>query len=1515
MSVALGRFHSPGALARTDRYRARRRQVLETSEKTTGLKLRQVANQPNEGQKGLFRVGGAVQNVTDAMQDIVNKRPFEEAIATVSRSRAFGAGAAAPAAPSGGGGLFGGIKDIAGDIGGVVKRGLDISALSRGVIPAVETTTSTEPTTRLPVGDRVQVFDNEQKYIAKHTTPKFQAVFRATIGESLQAIGVSEELADKVANVAGVMLGQIVLPTSLVPFVGTGSRLVRVARAVTLGAGLGASQEAAFIREIEGRDPELYEILLAAGLGGAGAGIIESGAIGAGFRAARGGVGALAETPAAREALEFAAGEAGSAGGRRPRGIGEPDAESFGPQAFPEPEGGISRAEVAEAGTLPGIDPLPEGQQIVPGDPTAPQALPAARGVERDLPGAGLERLEGEGTLGVSQQGVRIEDITPVQGTQLDAQSQKLMPSERDLIADAAPIAGGDAGGLTRLELQTQRQVEARSKGVPLPVRKQQATEYLADTAADSQPNVAGDVTPPHKRRPKTWEEVEDRNAGRYFENLATKFDDMTAGLRGITNRAGQRVVRNVFVIRDILVHRESYKQVARFNAWIGRHQNLLGINVGKGTFDNISPKAGVEIPESMVQTPMSVYFHPDSYNISPEQAVALREMSDQFDINLKYTQAAGQDVESISDPLKYWPQAVKDVPKGIDQKVWQPVQLARRPWFTHNRRFPDPHDGARAGIKYENGFRAAGARLTEGIESAANLEALTRIRRLTDLPSDLVPQDLSDALKLAQSDFQTARKAALKSGSLADKTAALEAQVALDNAKTAQRVAAERVAAKPKILGRVPKDSDIADEVMRYLEREPPQGWDEMFQIARGVMVTADDSSALIQNWNMFFTNTPAWLKSFGLSASAVKQAPYEFVADNIDLIERGIDLGFITPPTEFQLNRGGKLSQRIGEFPVIKQTQRVFEWNIFAGQTLRYKSLVNSGMTTDELLELASVTRRQAGQMFMPGLTDTQIKNMSRLWFAPQFFAGMTSAVTQPLELAVRASRGDPGAARATRESLKAMGTAFGGAAMFAQGANLYLHGELGNMDDPDKPGFWGIRMPDKVGGGFVFPMGPYQPLIVALTRTMKGDRTAIPKMLEGKMSLPLRWFTAMLEGLGVPLSAVRGDPFTRPGRTFTGRSKVDIAFDVIPLPIGISQVAQGLMQKTPITALEILGGRTTVETPNMELKRKFEEKHNREYDPSTDRVIALADPELAPIVRAKDRRSAERGSESGESRKKREAVISEQAQQLSPFIEGIRAGDPRAGAGFRGEFARFKTFAAGATADSVHGVDFGDAETEAEKLRGELREVIPAKFMGEDFEIDWDAYDAARDAVIDKLDKLRPGFRAAYEGQLRLPEEFQDVERQFLAARQLRDQLSEISPVQGLSADQWKQIQDFLREVNAQRMQWRLDPKVGDIPLEQAIAIVGRQQGKDRGFLNAANTLRGGVPDNLRNPEYDRFLLANAGTGQAPQGLFLFYPELFRRQSLQLGIAQGQGEPVFETAGAGRGRRQRRQRLSRR
>ena len=128
----------------------------------------------------------------------------------------------------------------------------------------------------------------EQEAIATRTTPKFQA--------GLKKIGAPE----RVARYGGTIMGQAALPASLIPFVGKGGVLARIAKSALAGGALGALQEGPYVRAFEDREPTMLDRLAGAGFGAAGAGALEG--VGAGIGAVRRGL-----RGAGREAVQEAA--------------------------------------------------------------------------------------------------------------------------------------------------------------------------------------------------------------------------------------------------------------------------------------------------------------------------------------------------------------------------------------------------------------------------------------------------------------------------------------------------------------------------------------------------------------------------------------------------------------------------------------------------------------------------------------------------------------------------------------------------------------------------------------------------------------------------------------------------------------------------------------------------------------------------------------------------------------------------------------------------------------------------------------------------------------------------------------------------------------------------------------------------------------------------------------------------------------------------------------------------------
>lgn len=329
----------------------------------------------------------------------------------------------------------------------------------------------------------------------------------------------------------------------------------------------------------------------------------------------------------------------------------------------------------------------------------------------------------------------------------------------------------------------------------------------------------------------------------------------------------------------------------------------------------------------------------------------------------------------------------------------------------------------------------------------------------------------------------------------------------------------------------------------------------------------------------------------------------------------------------------------------------------------------------------------------------------------------------------------------------------------------------------------------------------------------------------------------------------------------------------------PISISGLAGTERGRIGTTGagIQTSGFNVSAEPLREVIARKFRENFGREYNPATDRRIAEQDPELASLFEASTQQGIRTGFEGAQSREQREQILIEQAERLRPHIEGVRAGNAQAGEQFRERYSELQTFMAGVSVDSFFDVDFGDTKPGVETLVDELRQLDP--FTDEftnldpetgDFRTDWDAYDDRRNELIDEIESQAPGFRKAYEADLKLPEEFADVERQFKAARDLRNQLDDISPAKGIPPNIYKQIRDFLRKVNGFRSEMRRRGR--EVPLEDGIRVYGQSTNQPAWMITGAQKVRGGVPTDLRNPAWDRFLIQHESV------LGLFYPSLY-------------------------------------
>ena len=727
------------------------------------------------------------------------------------------------------------------------------------------------------------------------------------------------------------------------------------------------------------------------------------------------------------------------------------------------------------------------------------------------------------------------------------------------------PPTQGELGGMPPEEpkgprLPTMRDVEARSKPLPPEVRAE-----------------LGGQPPAMRFELEPFETVSQRWGNRFVENWWTKVEDLIGGkIKAVARTPEEIAVRSAFIKRDIYAATQGDSMRAGVLEWQARNRKILGLN-GRGQAKAVQVVSGAEIPKGLEQRLMHIIEHPEKYVITPEQQTALKEATDRFAMMLQRQQAEGVNIREWQEG--YWHRIVTKRPTAEPGRMGVGGgRLGARPSAARMRVFGDIEDAWNRGYRYANDIDAMMAYGQDAAAAVADRNTVRTVQNLGFKPSEKVDPAIIQELTEARQGYKATRAAASKKGATtAERASALEADVRLDNAMRAMRLESRRWAERqPKVFGRI-VSPEVAQEFTRYVGDLPEGTIDQVFQLLRANMIWGDLSAAGVQTQSLIWRDPVSWLKATTYSVRALASEPTSYILKNPDAIESGIRFGAIRAPDEYLLRTGKGLAHRFGQLPGVKQTQSAFEWDVFVAQTERWKAVQRMAKTPDDLLELAAEIRAQTGTALMPGLTRAQAKWMGRTWFAGRF-------LTSTLAVFKNATRGGVAGHEARRTLLQI----FGGVAATTAAANIALTGKPGNFTDPDKPGFLGVRL----GEGFVYLYGPFHPLLVAAARTSRAaamvaqgerpsnrDLQAMPRLVEGKLSLPYRVTTQALEALGVPLEAIRGEPYEEPKIVGVGgwlRQLGEYA------PIGPSQAVQGIKQGFYAAALEPLGVKTTPISP---------------------------------------------------------------------------------------------------------------------------------------------------------------------------------------------------------------------------------------------------------------------------------------------------------------------------------------------
>jgi hypothetical protein len=837
------------------------------------------------------------------------------------------------------------------------------------------------------------------------------------------------------------------------------------------------------------------------------------------------------------------------------------------PTLLDDPET-LEEYEKLPTGVKIALETIADPANVLPGVGLGPEGITTiTKFVGKGLTKEGLTEAREAVRVAVSK--VRKGILAPEEAAQaMGREGEGIAPMGRARPRELAPtpedVAIAKLEQATRAKykasLPTIQEIERRS--IPLP----------PEVRAALNPTARGDVG-----RIWTFEEVATLWGKRYQENWWTKFSDLLSGvipaLRGPLARTEADVaVRNAMTSHDLYVITMGEKARARLWIWLDEAKDTLGVSMKTGRLSKVTPKEGVEIPKNLRSVINHVVEFREKYNLTPAQNTLLDELTEQGVVAevLRLEQGAGIKIQEIEN---YFPRYAKKTPPGVPTGGGGAGRLGTRPRHARHRVFGDVEARYAAGYE-DDPIPALFGRVQSGIEATANAETVKTIKAMGLKPSELIDPVLVQAAKDARQEYKLTRAAAIRKGATADEKLAVElADTKLEDSIRALRFAAGLAREKgPKVFGRV-VSQDVADAFRRYV-KDLPESWvDDIFQVARGTMVQGDLSAAGIQTWFTFYRNTPAWGMGMVHGVEGLLTEPTGYLARNYEPLMRALDVVAVRPPTEFLLGRGGRMSRWLAKVPGIKQSQRAFEWQTFVGQTERWKAVERLTKTPEDMLEMAAVLRKQSGIFIMPGMTRSQASTVGKLMFAPQFAQAIHSALFDVF-------RGGP----AGREAMKSVMMAFGGSAALTVAVNYKLNGEYPNMTDPDKPGLWGI----KVGDGYIYPFGPYQPTIVALTRTSRAindarqgktpdarDLQAVPRLLESKAGIPARMVIAVMDALGIPLTAIRGEPYEYL-RLKTPEDWVKWASQYTP--IGLRQAAQGVRVSFPPALLEILGVRTS-------------------------------------------------------------------------------------------------------------------------------------------------------------------------------------------------------------------------------------------------------------------------------------------------------------------------------------------------
>ena len=694
-------------------------------------------------------------------------------------------------------------------------------------------------------------------------------------------------------------------------------------------------------------------------------------------------------------------------------------------------------------------------------------------------------------------------------------------------------------------------------------------------------------------------------------DSLVNKGIRSVPGLRNAAALVNPAAIGRTNPVQMIGVRSAIFKEVERGRArfaglrWWNEADDLLGFkkqrNIWRATKINVAE--GATTDSRTVGTINDLVEHPERYDLTAGQRKVLQMGMDMQTQMLRDAQRAGVNVTELS--VNYWHRIVTKAPGGKAGLVGLKEDFIRgrlgsRKGHTLQRAFNDIDEGIELGYGYEtHPLRTLVTRLEAGIDTIADARVLGEIKRLPNV--ETAAQRRSPAVAEALATAREARDAAVDiakrsvggsnevSSVLDMRQAEADYVVALRDAYVESRAAGQsgyRELSLPN--GRI-APSDLVDEVQKYIDLpELNRGrgagalalTGESFRMLRTVLTTMDLAAGYIQGQILFLRNNVAWWKAQAHSVVSLVDDPHAYVAKNYDIIDEGVQMGAISPPTEFLFARQGigSIPTRIPlAGPALTAFNRAFEWFILVGQTELYKagrSKIIEGRivegtinktAVEELVSLGSAVRKEVGtsSMAILGVRPTQQTIESLLFFASSFLRANTGIMAQSL------TAGAGGA-----EARRAMGALLGGGLSITIGAHWALTGKAPNLDDPFAPDW--MQVP--IGQTYFNAFGPFYPYFRYLARTgiyvSRGelDKAARETARFGKSKASLLFRAATI---GADIAA------TGESRTFEGdritTNPLSLAKGVLgefAVPIAPGEITQGLREGRPESIAEIIG-----------------------------------------------------------------------------------------------------------------------------------------------------------------------------------------------------------------------------------------------------------------------------------------------------------------------------------------------------